>query len=334
MKRLNIGVIGAGRIGTVHTETIVRSVPEAQVVAIVDVNIAAAKELAERNMVKSYSADYRTITQNPDIDAVIICSPTDVHALHATVAAKAGKHIFCEKPIALDLDTIRRVLQTVEQSRVKFMVGFNRRFDPNFRKVKDMVVQGKVGEPHIVKITSRDPAPPPAEYVAVSGGMFLDMTIHDFDMARFIVGDEVEEVFAIGAVKVDPAIGKAGDIDTAVITLVFRNGALGIIDNSRQAVYGYDQRVEVFGSGGMVKVDNNAPDTHDYYEAETRDAFIDLLLKEAGWQLDQPRDREFEVDGIPKPILVDGNGMIVAMTTELRGENLQKTLEKFLGKRP
>ena len=193
MKRLNIGVIGAGRIGTVHTETIVRSVPEAQVVAIVDVNIAAAKELAERNMVKSYSADYRTITQNPDIDAVIICSPTDVHALHATVAAKAGKHIFCEKPIALDLDTIRRVLQTVEQSRVKFMVGFNRRFDPNFRKVKDMVVQGKVGEPHIVKITSRDPAPPPAEYVAVSGGMFLDMTIHDFDMARFIVGDEVEE---------------------------------------------------------------------------------------------------------------------------------------------
>jgi myo-inositol 2-dehydrogenase/D-chiro-inositol 1-dehydrogenase len=265
MKRLNIGVIGAGRIGTVHTETIVRSVPEAQVVAIVDVNIAAAKELAERNMVKSYSADYRTITQNPDIDAVIICSPTDVHALHATVAAKAGKHIFCEKPIALDLDTIRRVLQTVEQSRVKFMVGFNRRFDPNFRKVKDMVVQGKVGEPHIVKITSRDPAPPPAEYVAVSGGMFLDMTIHDFDMARFIVGDEVEEVFAIGAVKVDPAIGKAGDIDTAVITLVFRNGALGIIDNSRQAVYGYDQRVEVFGSGGMVKVDNNAPDTHDYY---------------------------------------------------------------------
>ena len=265
MKRLNIGVIGAGRIGTVHTETIVRRIPEAQVVAIVDVNVAAAKELAERNMVKSYSADYRTITQNPDVDAVIICSPTDQHALHATEAAKAGKHIFCEKPIALDLATIQRVLQTVEQSRVKFMVGFNRRFDPNFRKIKDMVLQGKVGEPHIVKITSRDPAPPPPEYVAASGGMFLDMTIHDFDMARFIVGDEVEEVFAVGGVKVDPAIGKAGDIDTAVITLVFHNGALGIIDNSRQAVYGYDQRVEVFGSGGMVKVDNNAPDTHDYY---------------------------------------------------------------------
>jgi myo-inositol 2-dehydrogenase / D-chiro-inositol 1-dehydrogenase len=265
MKKLKIGVIGAGRIGKVHAETIARSVPEAQIVAIADVNVAAAQELADRVMVKVVTADYRAVIQNPDVDAVIICSPTGTHAPYTIEAAKAGKHIFCEKPIALELDTIKSVLKTVEQCRVKLMLGFNRRFDSNFRKIKQMVVEGKVGNIHIVRITSRDPAPPPADYVAASGGMFLDMTIHDFDMARFVSGDEVTEVFALGGVMVDPAIGKAGDIDTAVITLQFKGGAFGVIDNSRQAVYGYDQRVEVFGSGGMVKVDNNAPDTHDYY---------------------------------------------------------------------
>lgn len=265
MSTLKIGVIGAGRIGKVHTETIARSVPEARVVAIADVNLAAAKELAARVNVASVSDDYRKVIQNPDVDAVIICSPTDAHAQHTIETAEAGKHVFCEKPIALDLPTITKVNDTVERCGVKFMVGFNRRFDANFKKVKQMVVERKVGDLHVVKITSRDPGPPPAEYIAVSGGMFLDMTIHDFDMARFIAGKDVVEVFAVGGVMVDPAIGKAGDIDTAVITLVFEGGTLGIIDNSRKAVYGYDQRLEVFGSGGMVKVDNTAPDTHDYY---------------------------------------------------------------------
>jgi myo-inositol 2-dehydrogenase / D-chiro-inositol 1-dehydrogenase len=265
MKKLKVGVIGAGRIGKVHAETIARSVPEAQIVAIADVNLAAAQELADRVLVKMVTADHLAVIRNPDVDAVIICSPTGTHAPYTIEAAKAGKHIFCEKPIALDLDTIKKVLKTVEECRVKFMLGFNRRFDSNFMKIKQMVVEGKVGKIHIVRITSRDPAPPPAEYVAASGGMFLDMTIHDFDMARFVAGDDVTEVFALGGVMVDPAIGKAGDIDTAVITLQFKGGAFGVIDNSRQAVYGYDQRVEVFGSEGMVKVDNNAPDTHDYY---------------------------------------------------------------------
>ena len=265
MKKITIGVIGAGRIGKVHTETIARSVPEAQVVAITDINIAAAQELADRFRVKSVSDDYRSVIQNPDVAAVFICSPTDSHAKYTIEAAKAGKHVFCEKPIALDLETIRSVVQTVDKCRVKFMVGFNRRFDANFKKIKQMVVEGEIGELHVMKITSRDPAPPPPEYIAGSGGMFLDMTIHDFDMARFIAGDEVDEVFAVGAVKVDQAIGRAGDIDTAIITLKFKSGALGVIDNSRQAVYGYDQRLEVFGSGGMVKVDNNAPDNHIYY---------------------------------------------------------------------
>jgi len=268
MKKIQIGVLGIGRIGKVHAETIARSIPEAEIAAIADVNIEAARSFAERLSIKSVFGDSRRVIDNSDVDAVLICSPTDTHARYIVEAAKAGKHIFCEKPIDLDLAAIERTLDVVEKCGIKLMVGFNRRFDPNFKKIKQMVLDGKIGEPHILKITSRDPAPPPLEYIAVSGGMFLDMTIHDFDMARFIVGSEVDEVFAVADVKVDEAIGRAGDVDTAVITLRFKNGTLGVIDNSRRAVYGYDQRVEIFGSEGMVKVDNNAPDNHDYYSRD------------------------------------------------------------------
>lgn len=268
MKKIKIGVIGTGRIGKVHTQTIAQNIPEAQIVALADINIAEAQKLADRFSIKSVSDDYMSIVANPDIDAVLICSPTDTHAQFIMKAAKAGKHIFCEKPIDLDLKTIKKALDVVEKSGVKLMVGFNRRFDSNFKKIKQMVVDGKIGEPHILKITSRDPAPPPLSYISVSGGMFLDMTIHDFDMARYIVGSEVEEVFVAAGVMVDKKIEKAGDVDTAIITLRFKNGTLGVIDNSRQAVYGYDQRVEIFGSEGMVKVDNNAPDNHDYYSRD------------------------------------------------------------------
>ena len=265
MKKLKIGIIGAGRIGKVHTETIVQSIPEAEVVSIVDLNLLEAENLAKKFNISSYSQYYKDIMNNPEIDAVVICSPTDTHAQYIVEAAQAGKQIFCEKPIALDLDTIQNALDVVEECKVKLMIGFNRRFDSNFKKIKQMVVEGKIGDPHILKVTSRDPAPPPAEYVSVSGGMFLDMTIHDFDMARFIVGSEIEEVFVVAGVMVDPKIGEAGDVDTALITLRFENGAMGVIDNSRKAVYGYDQRVEIFGSKGMIKVDNNYPDNHNYY---------------------------------------------------------------------
>ena len=168
----------------------------------------------------------------------------------------------------LSLPVIQRALDAVAKAGVKLMVGFNRRFDPNFAKIRQLVVDGKIGDPHILKITSRDPAPPPAEYSAVSGGMFMDMTIHDFDMARFIVGSEVTEVYAKSAVLVDEAIGKAGDVDTAIITLTFVNGAIGVIDNSRKAVYGYDQRVEIFGSKGMASADNNFPENHRYFAGD------------------------------------------------------------------
>lgn len=261
---LRIGVIGAGRIGKVHAESIATHIPEAELAGIADVDRDAAEAIGRRYRVPLVAADYHDLLNAPEIDAVIICSPTTTHAEIMIEAAAAGKHIFCEKPISLDLAQIDAALAAVEQAGVKLQIGFNRRFDPSFRKVQEMVAAGKIGQPHVLRITSRDPAPPPISYIKTSGGLFLDMTIHDFDMARYLLGSEVEEVYVAAAVLVDPAIGAAGDVDTAVITLRFANGAIGTIDNSRQAVYGYDQRIEVFGSAGVVAADNRTPDSHVY----------------------------------------------------------------------
>jgi myo-inositol 2-dehydrogenase / D-chiro-inositol 1-dehydrogenase len=265
---LRFGVIGAGRIGKIHAENLSTRIPGAEVVAVADVDLSAAQDLAARLHVPTAKEDYHTLLSDPTIDALAICSSTDTHAKIVVEAAEAGKHIFCEKPIALGLEKIDAALDAVEKAGVKLQIGFNRRFDPNFRKVRTMVAEGKIGTPHIIRITSRDPAPPPLSYVKVSGGMFLDMTIHDFDMARYLSGSEVEEVYTAAAVMVDPAIGEAGDVDTAIITLRFANGAIGTIDNSRKAIYGYDQRVEVFGSNGMIQAHNNTPDQDVYFNAE------------------------------------------------------------------
>ena len=265
MKRIKVGVIGAGRIGKVHIENISVRIPAVEIVAVADTFVEEAKKVAEKFAIKSFMSSYKEILSNREVAAVIICSPTNTHAQYIIESAQAGKHIFCEKPLDLSLEKIRTVLDTVAKAGVKLMIGFNRRFDPNFAKVQQMVRDGKIGNPHVLKITSRDPEPPPAEYVAASGGMFLDMTIHDFDMARFVMGTEVSEVYAKANVLIDSAIGEAGDVDTAVTTLFFENGAIGTIDNSRKAVYGYDQRIEVFGSEGMVMINNNTPDSHIYY---------------------------------------------------------------------
>lgn len=265
---LRFGVIGAGRIGKIHAENLATRISEVEVAAIADVDLKCAQELAGRLHVAKAVEDYHTILSDPDIDAVAICSSTDTHARIVVEAAQAGKHIFCEKPIDFDLAKIDAALQAVDKAGVKLQIGFNRRFDPNFRTVRAMIAEGKIGDVHILRITSRDPAPPPVSYVKVSGGMFLDMTIHDFDMARYLSGSEVEEVYVAAGVMVDPAIGEAGDVDTAVITLRFANGAIGTIDNSRKAIYGYDQRVEVFGSGGMLQAHNNTPDHDVYFNAD------------------------------------------------------------------
>jgi myo-inositol 2-dehydrogenase / D-chiro-inositol 1-dehydrogenase len=259
---VNIGIIGAGRIGKIHAENIAYFIPQAKIKAIADVNMtpvieAWAKELGVQTVTK----DPRVLFEDKGIHAIVICSSTDTHADFVVQAATAGKHVFCEKPVDTTIAKVKAALEAVEKAKVKLQVGFNRRFDHNFKRVRELVDSGAIGSPQIIKITSRDPAPPPVSYVAVSGGIFLDMMIHDFDMARFQAGSEVVEVFAQGAVLVDEAIGKAGDVDTAIVTLRFANGALGVIDNSRKAVYGYDQRVEVFGSKGSAAAENDAPST-------------------------------------------------------------------------
>lgn len=265
MKKVKLGIIGAGRIGRVHIDNISSRIPSAEILAVADSFVEAAVKAAMEYNIKIVTDNYREIINNHEVEAVLICSPTNTHAQYIIEAAERGKHIFCEKPLDLSTDTISKVLDTVEKAEVKLMVGFNRRFDPNFAKVRQMVRDGKIGKPHILKITSRDPEPPPAEYVNVSGGIFLDMTIHDFDMARFVMEAEVSEVYAKANVLIDNSIKEAGDVDTAITTLLFENGAIGTIDNSRKAVYGYDQRIEVFGSEGMIMIDNNTPDNHAYY---------------------------------------------------------------------
>lgn len=254
---MNVGVIGAGRIGKVHAENLALRLQETNVVAIADVMLPAAQETGARLNIPVVTADYHDILNSKEIDAVVICSATDTHTQIIIEAAQAGKHIFCEKPIDLNLKRIDEALAAVDAAGVKLQIGFNRRFDPNFRRIRQAVEQGEIGTPYRLNIISRDPAPPPISYVKVSGGMFVDMTIHDFDMARYLIGSDVEEVYTAAGVMVDPAIGEAGDVDTAVITLKFANGVIGTIDNCRKAVYGYDQRAEVFGSGGSAATSNN-----------------------------------------------------------------------------
>ncbi len=317
MKKLKVGVIGAGRIGKLHTENIVNHIKDVEVAAIAEVYADRIRDWAQGLGIKNVYEDYRQILNDPEIDAVLICSSTNTHSQITIEAAKAGKHIFCEKPIDYDLDRINAALDAVKVAGVKFQVGFNRRFDHNFKRVRELVREGKIGEPHIIKITSRDPEPPSAEYARVSGGIFLDMTIHDFDMARYLSGSEVTEVFAAGAVLVDPEIGKAGDVDTAVITLRFENGAIGVIDNSRRAAYGYDQRVEVFGSKGCVTVSNDTPNSAVLSTAEGvvsekpkyffleryKESFIDELKEFFDCIINDTEPSVGGIDGL-KPVII------------------------------
>lgn len=257
---LNIGIIGIGRIGRVHGESISKYVKNADIKAVSDIFLNdEQKKWAKSKGIKKVYKDYNKILQDPDIDAVLICSSTDTHAKISIDAIRAHKHVFCEKPIDHSISKIKEVISELEKNpEVKYQVGFNRRYDHNFKALKDAVAKGKIGQVHVLKITSRDPEPPSIDYVKVSGGIFLDMTIHDFDMVRYITDSEAVEIYASGNVLVDNAIGEAGDVDTAIVTIKLQNGALAVIDNSRKSVYGYDQRAEAFGSKGQVAISNDA----------------------------------------------------------------------------
>lgn len=252
-------VIGLGRIGKIHAGNIINYLNNAVLKAVADpyLDEAYMKELGIEKAFK----DPKAIFSDPEIDAVVICTPTDTHVGLIKEAAAAKKAIFCEKPVSHDPKKIDEAIKAAKEAGVPVQIGFNRRFDPNFMAAKAKISEGKIGQPRIIKVISYDPAPPPAEYIRHSGGMFFDMTIHDFDMVRYLSGEDVIKVYAEGANLVDPKIGELGDIDTAVVTLKFKSGAIGFIVNCRESAYGYDQRIEVFGSKGSVKAENVCPNT-------------------------------------------------------------------------
>ena len=251
---LKLGLLGAGRIGITHAKAVM-SVPDATISAIFDpVDAAAAAAI---KITGGKRATVQEIMASPDIDGVIIATPTDLHAEQIELAARAGKAIFCEKPIDLSIERVRQCLETVDKSGVTLMVGFNRRFDKSFGRLKAEIEKGSVGEVELVQIISRDPAAPPVEYIKRSGGIFRDMMIHDFDMARWLLGEEIIEVSATGSALTDPAIADADDYDTATATLRTKSGKIAVITNSRRASYGYDQRIEVHGSLGMAEAGNH-----------------------------------------------------------------------------
>ena len=263
---LKIGVVGCGRIGKLHINNLINSVPGVQVVAAADpmLDKSGAREWLAERKITNVSTDFMDVINNPEVDVVFVCSSTDTHCDVSMAAVQAGKHVFCEKPIDYDIDKIKKLLALVEEKGVKFQVGFNRRFDHNHKAVADAVKDGTIGDPHIVIVSSRDPEPPPASYVAVSGGIFYDMMIHDFDMVRYVTGSEAVEISAVGSCLVNPNLQEESgipDVDTAVVTMKMANGCIAVINNSRQAVYGYDQRVEAFGSKGMASDANDLLNT-------------------------------------------------------------------------
>ncbi|MDR2392890.1 MAG: inositol 2-dehydrogenase [Treponema sp.] len=334
-KELRIGLIGGGRIGKLHGRNINTSVPGARVLCLAETMLNDEhKAWADDVGIPKVTEDPGDILNNRDIDAVFICSPTDTHADFIIQAARKGKHVFCEKPVHTDIQKIKAALAEVDKAGVKLQVGFVRRFDHNHRKVRDTVASGILGKPHIVKITSRDPEGPSLDYIAVSGGIFMDMTIHDFDMARYLAGSEVTEVMAYGAVNIDPGYRKYGDVDTAAVMLKFENGALALIDNSRAAHYGYDQRTEVHCDKGCVQAVNDLNDTSMISAAEG------VLCAKPTWFFLERYNNAFIAEVIDfvdavnndKKPPVDGNdGMMAVYIAIAAGKSLKENRPVTLG---
>ena len=309
---LAIGVIGVGRIGRMHARMIARETPRARLSAVADVNAAAAAAVASEYGVPAMDVDDLIAAS----DAVAIASATDTHVDLIVRAAEAGRAVFCEKPVSLDLAAVDRAAEVVERTGVPFMVGFNRRFDPGHQAVHTAVASGRIGDVRVARITSRDPAPPPIDYVRVSGGIWVDMMIHDFDMAAFVVGSPVVRVWAQGANLIDPQIGEAGDVDVGIAVLTHANGAISTIDVTREAPYGYDQRVEVLGSLGMALSDNERLNTAEIYLAHTTEKpvlpnfFIERydIAYHRMWKA----FTHYVLDGGPSPVsIADGRAPVV-----------------------
>ena len=275
---MKIGLLGAGRIGSIHAANVAAH-QRVTLAAVADADSAAAQRIAGATGAAAASVD--AIIADGSIGAVLVCTPTDMHADLIERAAKAGKHVFCEKPVDLDAARIRACLDVVKGTKAKLMIGFNRRFDPSFATVRRRIAAGEIGNVELVTILSRDPSPPPPSYVARSGGLFRDMMIHDLDMARFLLGEEPVEVHAVGSCLVDKAIGAAGDVDTAAVLLKTAAGKIAQISNSRRATYGYDQRIEVHGSGGLLAAGNKKATTVEHADGKgyTTDPALPFFLE-------------------------------------------------------
>jgi myo-inositol 2-dehydrogenase/D-chiro-inositol 1-dehydrogenase len=289
MNQTTVGVIGAGRIGRMHTENLVHHIPEAEVRAVASPHLDVG--WAEGLGIPIRTADNSAVFSDPEIEAVVITAPSGLHSELIQQAAVAGKHVFCEKPVGFEDGPIEEAIAAAQAAGIQLQVGFNRRSDPSLLDLVEAVRDGQIGDVHTVRITNRDPKAPPIDFVKRSGGIFLDFLIHDFDTLRYLSGSEIVEIYATGGVLIDPEIGAAGDIDTAMVTARLANGALAVIDASRQAIYGYDQRFEVFGSSGSVAVDNTTPSRrvvsttggvvgrtpHDGFVSRYHEAFIGEL---------------------------------------------------------
>ncbi len=254
---IGIGVVGAGRIGTLHSLNVARHVPGAKLIAVADIDLASAQR-AVATAEQGWATDrFEAILDDPAVDGVIIATSTDTHAALMVEAARHGKHVLCEKPVAQSLQATQSAIEAVKASKVLLQLGFNRRFDPGFAQAHAAIQRGDIGTPWMVRLVGRDPRIAPIPYLKSSGGQFKDQAIHEYDMARWLIGSDVVEVYATGSVLVDPAIKEIGDVDTAITTLKFASGALGMVDNCRRAVHGYDIRAEVHGSDGTLFVEGS-----------------------------------------------------------------------------
>ena len=334
---INIGILGMGRIGRIHLENLSTRIEGVRVFAAMNPS-EEGRKFAQKFNVPLVTSNADDVINHPDIDAILICTSTNVHADYVIKVARAGKAIFCEKPLDLSLQKVRETLEVVKQSGVPLMLAFNQRLDPNFQEVKQALLKGRIGKLRSIHIISRDPGPPPIPYIKASGGLFLDMTIHDFDMARYLVGDEVKEVYARGYNLVDPEIGKAGDIDSAYLMLTFHNDVTVVIENSRHASYGYDQRLEVFGSEGMMKAENPLKTTNWVMDKEgvhlsrNLDFFIDRYAE--SYRLEMKAFIESLERKIPMPITgEDGlSAMLIALAANISlKENRVVKIEELLG---
>lgn len=337
MTPLKIGLVGIGRIGKIHLENLVYHLPNAEVVAVAE-PLDEGQNFARNLNVSNISSDYQDLLDHPEVDTIVICSPSDSHAEYVIRASNAGKSIFCEKPLELSLEKVQGILDITNANQTPLMVAFNRRFDKHFQRIRERVVSGDIGDPYMLKITSRDPGPPPLSYIALSGGIFLDQAIHDFDMARFIVGSEVKEVYSKGSIRISPEISQYDDIDIALTTLSFENGAFGVVDNSRKTTYGYDQRLEIFGSKGMALIDNVKPDNHKYYsEAAVSEPFPLYFFLERYMDSYREEMRAF-VDAVQnrQPVPVSGEDGLRSMAVGLAAkrslkENRPVQISEILG---